>query len=110
MTEVQAWETFYDVLRLPVPEEEYAALCARLRPRAVALMDLLDVEMEMLTNPPARYYEHWLRTYRGVVAMSDYQAGRQAATLEVLIASLGFKRGCDLRADAAYLPHYRILP
>jgi hypothetical protein len=38
-------------------------LCARLRPRAVALMDLLDVEIEMLTNPLVAHYQDWLRAY-----------------------------------------------
>jgi len=64
LAEVRAWEAFYDVLvRPPVPEEDYGVLCSRLRPRALALMDLLDVEIEMLTNPLVRYYERWLQNY-----------------------------------------------
>jgi hypothetical protein len=64
-TEVSEWTGFYEILvRKPVPEDQYAILCARLRPRAVALMDLLDVEMEMLTNPLVRHYQDWLRAYR----------------------------------------------
>jgi hypothetical protein len=64
-TEVSEWTGFYDLLaRKPVPEDQYVSLCARLRPRAVALMDLLDVEIEMLTNPLVRHYQDWLRAYR----------------------------------------------
>lgn len=64
-TEVLEWMGLYDVLvRAPVAGEDYSVLCARLRPRSVALIDLLDVEMEMLTNPLAHYYLRWLREYR----------------------------------------------
>jgi hypothetical protein len=64
-TEVSEWTGVYDILiKKPVPEDQYAALCARLRPRAVGLMDLLDVEIEMLTNPLVAHYQDWLRAYR----------------------------------------------
>lgn len=63
--EVLTWTGLYEVLvRPPVSEEAYARLCAELRPRVVGLLDLLDVEIEMLTNPLVRYYERWLAEYR----------------------------------------------
>lgn len=63
--EVLSWIDLYGRLTgAPMPESEYAVLCAELRPRVVDLIDLLSVEVEMLTNPLVRYYEAWVRSYR----------------------------------------------
>jgi hypothetical protein len=65
LLEVELWIRLYDQLRATVPEHEYATLCARLRPTASALLDVLALEAEMCTNPLTAYYERAIGQLRG---------------------------------------------
>lgn len=61
------WLYFHGLLHIDaVPEQEYERFCARIRPVARALDDLLALEEEMLTNPLVTFYENTIKELRTI--------------------------------------------
>ena len=57
--ELGIWMTLHDLLfNAPVPEEQYPALCRKLRPYVAVLIDLLFAEEEMMTSPLTEHYRY----------------------------------------------------
>jgi hypothetical protein len=63
--ETGIWMTIHDLLFKPaVIEDEYPALCRKLRPYLAVLIDLLLMEEEMMTSPLTRHYVQLIDTLR----------------------------------------------
>jgi hypothetical protein len=63
--ETGMWMTIHDLLFKPaVSEDEYPALCRKLRPYLAVLIDLLLMEEEMMTSPLTQHYVQLIDTLR----------------------------------------------
>src|SRR5258708_38387595 len=63
--ETGMWMTLPDLLFKPaVSEDEYPALCRKLRPYLSVLIDLLLMEEEMMTSPLTQHYVQLIDTLR----------------------------------------------